>query len=77
MISPGSRSLTPAEPTAGKPRFIQRCAHCHSEDVVRDAWASWSVERQEWALGQTFDHAYCETCETDSTIETVPEAPPG
>lgn len=36
---------------------------------MRDAWACWSYERQEWELGQTFDHAYCEDCERDCTLE--------
>ncbi len=70
-------SLDPGRPvSADKPRFMQRCAQCHSEEVVRDAWASWSIERQEWELGQTFDHAYCEACENDCAIETMSEATP-
>lgn len=76
MTGTCTEALTPVASAAGPPRFIQRCSHCHSEDVVRDAWASWSFERQEWELGQTFDHAYCEACETDCTIETVPASEP-
>lgn len=75
MSGPDPRSIVAAAPAAATPRVIQRCSHCHSKDVVRDAWASWSFERQEWELGQAFDHAYCEACESDSTIEAVPEEP--
>lgn len=47
------------------------CRHCGSEDVVRDAWASWDVEAQEWVLDQFFDNAYCRSCEEggDDLIE--------
>jgi len=54
-------------PTRGK--LTMRCSNCGSEDVVRDAWARWSFEQQEWELGEIFDYAYCETCEGDCTIE--------
>lgn len=58
------------------PKRMLVCGTCGSDHIVRDAWAFWSFERQEWELGQGFDHAYCEACETDCTIETVPEAAP-
>lgn len=74
MIGGGAETVTPVASATGEPRFIQQCSHCHSEKVVLDAWASWSYERQEWELGETFDHAYCEVCESDCEIETVPEA---
>lgn len=51
------------------PKVTVRCAACHGERILRDAWACWSYERQEWELGQVFDHAYCETCERDCTLE--------
>jgi len=73
VSGPAPHPIVAAARTAATPRFIQRCSHCHSEDVVRDAWASWSFERQEWELGQAFDHAYCEACESDCTIETISE----
>jgi len=58
-----------------EPKFIKRCAHCHSEGIVLDAWACWSFDRQSWELGQTFDHAYCEACESDCTIEELATPP--
>jgi len=73
VSGPDPRAIVAAAPTAATSRVIQRCSHCHSEDVVRDAWASWSFETQEWELGQAFDHAYCQACESDCTIETIPE----
>ena len=50
------------------------CRTCGSDRVVRDAWACWSVERQEWELGEIFDQAFCLNCEDDCTIESVPAA---
>ena len=77
MVGPDPPTVTPVALATGSARFIQRCSRCRSEDVVRDAWATWSFERQEWELGQAFDHAYCEACETDCTIETVPASESG
>jgi hypothetical protein len=51
------------------PKTIVRCTICRGERVMRDAWACWSYERQQWELGQTFDHAYCEDCERECTLE--------
>jgi hypothetical protein len=51
---------------------IMRCAACQSDDVVRDAWASWSYQSQQWELSQVFDHAFCEQCESDCSIEEAP-----
>ena len=47
------------------------CAECGSEDVLRDAWAEWCVETQEWVLQNVFDDAYCEKCEGECSIEGV------
>lgn len=48
------------------------CAHCGTDEVMRDAWAVWDVEAQEWVLGQVFDAAFCEKCEGDASLEEVP-----
>lgn len=45
------------------------CRTCGSEDVVRDAWADWDVDAQDWVLSQTFDYAFCNSCEGDTRIE--------
>lgn len=35
------------------------CRTCDSTEVVRDAWAEWDQEAQEWVLQNVFDDAYC------------------
>lgn len=45
------------------------CSVCGSKDVVRDAWAEWDFEAQEWVLQNVFDNAYCETCEGECSIK--------
>lgn len=45
------------------------CRDCGSEDVVRDAWAEWDVENQEWVLQDYFDAAYCNNCEGECKLE--------
>ena len=47
------------------------CTHCESEAVVRDAWAAWDVEKQEWVLEDIFDYAYCQDCENETKLEEV------
>lgn len=50
-------------------RFRMVCSKCGSEDVSRDAWASWNVDRQEWETSSVFDEAFCHDCETETSIE--------
>lgn len=54
-----------------KPARIARCTTCGGGNVLRDAWACWSNEEQEWELAQVFDHAFCEDCDTDCQIDLL------
>lgn len=45
------------------------CANCGGENVMRDAWAQWDAESQQWTLSATFDHAHCEDCDGAAWIE--------
>lgn len=47
------------------------CAYCGSEEVKRDAWAEWDVEKQDWVLSSVYDHTYCEVCDGDTTLSEV------
>ena len=47
------------------------CGYCGSTNVMRDAWATWCVEKQEWELGSVFDAAYCDACEGEGSIDEV------
>lgn len=51
------------------------CGHCGSEEVTRDAWAAWDIERQDWLLAAVYDYAYCHKCEGGARIEDVPLPP--
>lgn len=44
------------------------CAECGSENVRRDAWASWNETEQDWELSHTFDYAHCDDCDGETTI---------
>lgn len=50
------------------------CCHCQGTNVVKDAWAEWDKEKQEWVLSQVFDNAYCQDCESDTRLEDIPIA---
>ena len=43
-----------------------RCRSCGSTDVLRDAYACWDVDRQEWELHSCYDLYRCESCEEES-----------
>lgn len=44
------------------------CSECGSDDVVRDAWAAWDADRQEWVLASVFDDGFCEACERSVSL---------
>lgn len=45
-----------------KRRISIRCGTCGGSNVMRDAWAVWSDEAQDWELGAVFDDGACEDC---------------
>ena len=47
------------------------CGTCGSDEVSRDAWASWDMDKQEWALGSVFDQGFCHRCECESRLIEV------
>ena len=47
------------------------CSTCGGENVMRDAWAEWDVERQEWVLQNVFDAAHCEDCDGETSLDEV------
>ncbi len=56
------------------PKLIMVCRECGSEDVVRDAWAQWDPDKQDWVLENVFDAAFCNNCEGECSIDEK-EAP--
>lgn len=39
------------------------CPHCGSEDILKDAWATWDIEKQEWTLHSHYHDYLCNDCE--------------
>ena len=58
------------------PMITWVCKKCRSDDVVRDAFAKWSVAEQKWLLDDTYDMDYCRYCggETELVQEPAPES---
>lgn len=56
-------------------RYTYVCNVCGSGLVTRDAWAEWSVEDQDWVLGEAFDYAFCHQCEAETRLVEVELAP--
>lgn len=48
------------------------CATCGGDNVLKDAWARWDVELQEWQLDNVFDDAFCEDCDSARKLKWVP-----
>jgi hypothetical protein len=49
------------------------CGHCRSDDIVSQATAQWSNERQEWELANTFAQpARCNACNVACEIVWLP-----
>ena len=53
------------------PAVMYVCKECRSMDVKRDAWAVWDIKTQAWELLSTYDTAYCNACEGETTLEEV------
>jgi uncharacterized OB-fold protein len=47
------------------------CSECGSKDVLVEAWASWDEVNQEWELSSTFNQAYCEDCDSETSINEI------
>ena len=45
------------------------CSHCESDDVRRDAFASWDLESQTWVLAEVYDDGHCNKCEGSARLE--------
>lgn len=42
------------------------CASCGSADILRDAYACWDADTQQWVLHSCYDEYRCETCDSQS-----------
>lgn len=51
------------------------CGTCGSTEVVRDAWAAWDEDTQQWVLENVFDEAYCHECEDTRQLAEQPLEP--
>ena len=48
---------------------IMKCQKCKGTNVMRDAWAVWDTEAQDWVLGNVFDQGFCDACGGETTLE--------
>jgi predicted RNA-binding Zn-ribbon protein involved in translation (DUF1610 family) len=46
-------------------KLSMHCPSCGSPAILRDAFAEWDVEEQEWLLSATFDNFTCDNCGKD------------
>lgn len=50
------------------PKIKPVCTECGSDDVLRDAFADWDNEKQDWVLQNTFDFSFCNNCENECDL---------
>jgi len=60
----------------GSPSMQIVCRYCGSHTVLRNVWASWDFEKQQWVLADSLDHAHCCDCDNETSVEKVPEGQP-
>lgn len=53
-------------------RLIMVCVECGSNQVIRDAWAVWDRERQQWKLGGLHESEFCSCCDQPTETEELP-----
>jgi hypothetical protein len=75
--SPAAVAAPPPPPVRQPPsrRIDIICRDCGGNNVCRDAWAVWDLDKQDWVLGAVFDDGHCEDCECGARLEEV-ELPP-
>jgi len=57
----------------GKPlKIVRVCVECGSDCVIRDGWAIWDRDRQQWKLGGVHDSEFCEHCSQPTETEELP-----
>lgn len=50
------------------PKIRIVCSTCGSENVMRDAWAVWNPDTQDWELGNVFDAGHCDDCDGEASL---------
>ena len=65
----------PRARSAPSPRIDIICGECGGGNVMRDAWAVWDLEEQDWVLGAVFDAGHCDDCEREARLEETELTP--
>ena len=71
MASPKQTKSTAGAKASGSsttPEF-PICSQCGSTRIVKDAWAGWNADTQDWELSSVFDFSFCLDCEGEANME--------
>lgn len=52
-------------------RITIRCEKCGSPRVLKDAYAEWSDQAQDWVLQNAFDFTICDDCGAEECAKEV------
>ena len=77
LLNPFHSKQEPVEkadqPTVLSTRSTPVCSNCRSDDIISQATAQWSNEKQEWELANTFAQpARCNNCNAPCEIMWLP-----
>jgi len=77
LLNPFHSKQEPAE-SAGRQAVLSGratpvCSNCGSDDIISQATAQWSNEKQEWELANTFAQpAHCNSCNRSCDVVWLP-----
>jgi hypothetical protein len=77
LLNPFHSKQESAKKAERQPKLSTRstpvCSNCRSDDIVSQATAQWSNEKQEWELANTFAQpAHCNSCNGRCDIVWLP-----
>ena len=64
------------DPKARENKQRPVCRYCGSTEILRDAWASWDPDQQEWVLEAIFDFFHCNRCGGETKFVNFAVIPP-
>jgi hypothetical protein len=75
-MAPTTAAQPATEKRTQKPSRVKYvCPDCNGTNVWSDANAAWDEATQQWELLNTFDAEYCDDCQKDVNLKTVPADP--
>ena len=53
-------------PTAPRVKYV--CEECGGDDVTATFYCTWSIDKQDWVVGDDYGNDYCNDCEEEASL---------